>query len=344
MASEKKVSRRKFVAAATVGAAAVGVAAVGLGSYYWGRPSAPGVSITTAVGPQTTQAPSQFRLGVVLSSTPTSLDWASGTYEAAQKMKAKYNIAYDMTEFVSNADAERVIRDYANRGFNLVWMLGAQYEDPSMKVAKDFPKTFFVVSAGMNPKPPANVVTLDIQRYQVTYLFGALSAMMTKSNYVASIAGIDYPVVVREVEGFKAGVRATKPGIKLAGIYTGTWTDPVKGKEVAKSVIQNGADFINIYSGLTNRGIIDACNEAGVKCFNQDYDAWYIAPSVIVSTCVMKLDVAMDTVISQILKGQFQGGRNWAASLKEGMMDMAPYHNFETLIPQDVKDKISQMK
>lgn len=95
---------------------------------------------------------------------------------------------------------------------------------------------------------------------------------------------------------------------------------------------------------LTNRGIIDACKAAKIKLFFTDYDAYVLAPEIMVTSVLMNVTKAMDKVVSDILAGQWKGGYCWTPGLKEGTVDLAPYHNFDSIIPQSVKDTIETMK
>jgi len=284
------------------------------------------------------------KLAVVTSSSPTDLSWTAASYDGMMHIKDKYGWEVDMTEFVSYADAERVIRDYAARGFKLVWGHGAQYEDGVIAVAPDFPNTYFVVTAGTKEDPPANVITMNGQRREGSYLLGALAAMITKTNKVASIGGVDYPVVIRDHEAFKAGVKAINPDLTATTIYAGTWADPVKGRQLATTLIEQGYDVIWAQADLTNRGIIEACRDANIPVFGTDYDTYPLAPPIVVSTVLMKMDRAMEIVVEDILAEKFQGGRCWEPGLKEGVFDLAPYHDWEDQLSQEFKGKIEQMK
>lgn len=290
-----------------------------------------------------TPAKQSFKMAVISSSDPTDLSWTRTAYNGMNYMKDKYNITADLTTFANVADTPNIIRDYASRGYNLIWAHGAQYEQAVLSVAPDFPKTYFAVTAGSNMTPPANVITIDFQRYQGAYLVGVLAAELTKTGKVASIGGANYPVVIRDHNGFVEGVQATNSSVTVKTVYTGTWTDPATGKETANSLIQQGFDVIWAQSDLSNIGILDACEAAHVKIMYTDSDPYPVDSDVLVTSVMMGLPQAMDTVYNQILSGTFQGG-HWAPGMAGGYVYLSDYHNFASVIPQGVLDNIAQLQ
>lgn len=293
-----------------------------------------------ATAPSTKQ---QFKLAVISSSDPTDLSWTRTAYDAITYMEKTYNVSADLTTFANVADTPNIIRDYASRGYNLIWAHGAQYEQAVLSVAPDFPKVYFAVTAGFNNTPPANVITIDFQRYQGAYLLGALAAQITKTGKVASIGGANYPVVIRDHNGFVEGVQATNPSVTVKTVYTGTWTDPAVGKETANSLIEQGYDVIWAQSDLSNIGILEACESANITCMYTDSDPYPVGADVVATSVMMGLSQAMDTVYNQILNGTFRGG-HWTPGMKGGYVYLSPYHDFASKIPKSVQDNIEQLK
>lgn len=327
---ERKTSRRTSILIAAV---AVIVIIVIAGAYVYLMPK-PGPAVVTE---------KKFSMAVVTSSSPTDLSWTAAAYDGMMFIKQKYNATVDMTEYVSYADAERVVRDYAARGFTMVFAWGLQYEDAVVAVAPEYPNTFFMVSAGQNHPDLKNVISFSFAREQGSYVIGYIAALLSKTNFVASIAGWDYPDVLMGHEAYKLGARTAVPGIKATTLYAQTWSDPVKGKELANSLIQAGADFIWAQSDLTNRGIIDACREAKVKMAYTDYDAWVLAPEIMITSVTINMSRVMDFGVQGILSGNFKGGEFWRPGMNEGVIALAPYHETDSMIPQSVKDKIASV-
>jgi basic membrane protein A len=288
-------------------------------------------------------ASKEFKIAVISSSDPTDLSWTRTAYDAMNHMKTTYNLTVDLTTFANVADTPNIIRDYASRGYSLIWAHGAQYEQAVLSVAPDFPKVYFAVTAGFNTTPPANVITIDFQRYQGAYLLGALAAKLTTTGKVASIGGANYPVVIRDHNGFVYGAQSVNPSITVKTVYTGTWTDPATGKETANSLIQQGYDVIWAQSDLSNIGILDACERAHVKIMYTDSDPYPVDSDVLITSVMMGLPQAMDTVYHQILNGTFHGG-HWAPGMVGGYVYLSPYHDSASSIPQATQDYISQLR
>ena len=122
-------------------------------------------------------------------------------------------------------EGERVIRDFAIKGYDLIFTTTHGFGDATHVVAKEFPDTYFEHCAGYDIA--ANVSTYFARMYQARFLTGVVAGMMTESNTIGYVAAFPIPQVVRGINGFTLGVQAVNPDAKVHVVWTQSWFDPV---------------------------------------------------------------------------------------------------------------------
>ena len=185
------------------------------------------------------------------------------------------------TKFIENvpegADAERVIRDLATQGADLIITPSFGYMEPTLKVAKEFPKTQFIHVSGY--KTTANVANVNGRFYEGRYLAGYLAGMTSKTGVAGYVAAFPIPEVLQGVNAFTIGMRAANPKAQVKLLWTNSWFDPGKEGEAAKTLITQGADIVTHHTGS---GAVAAAAEAnfdkGVRVIGYPSDFSAIAP------------------------------------------------------------------
>ena len=152
------------------------------------------------------------------------------------------------TKYIENvpegAEAERVIRQFAADGFDLVFTTSFGYMNPTIKVAATFPDTTFEHATGY--KSAANVGTYVARFYEGRYLSGIVAGKMTKSNVAGYIAAFPIPEVLRGINAFTLGMRSVNPDAQVKVIWTNSWFDPGREREAADVLITQGADISSV--------------------------------------------------------------------------------------------------
>ena len=159
------------------------------------------------------------------------------------------------TAFIENVpegpDAERVIRDFAQKGYNLVITTSFGYMDPTLTVAQEFPDQYFVHVSGF--KTADNMSTLFGRMYQPRYLSGLVAGSMTETNVIGYVAAFPIPEVIRGINAFTLGVREANPDAEVRVVWTNTWFGPPEEKEAAEALLDQGADIIAQHQDTTSR-------------------------------------------------------------------------------------------
>src|SRR5215217_6178693 len=286
--------------------------------------------------------------------------WGAFAYNAAQSLEKKYGYDMDFKENVAIPDIEITLREYANAGYDLIIAHGFEWGTPAIKVAKDYPNINFVIFTGLVNS--TNVVSIFPMQQEGTYLLGALAAMMSKTNVIGFVGGEKYPNLINILEGYKQGAKEINPNIRVLSTYLDDWDSPIKGKEAALAQINNdnddasggtsssGADFLLQVADTSGLGVIEAAKEKKIFAFGAISDQNKLAPNTVLTSFVLDVEKAFDQAIKMIQKGNFSGqifkpgleGYNGAPG--DGIVYIAPFHDLENKIPEDVKIKFNQLK
>ena len=183
------------------------------------------------------------------------------------------------------------------------------------------------------------------------FLAGALAGLMTKTNVIGAVAGlVTIPPVVNYVKGYTNGAKYTNPAIKVLTIYqpesgAKDFNDPDWGKQQAVTFFGQNADIIFGVGGNTGNGGLVAAKEKGKMCIGVDVDQYVSYPDV--ATCLITsaqkhLRQAVKTAITSMVKSTWQTGLVTFDITNDGI-GLAPYHDWDSKIPADVKAKIADI-
>jgi basic membrane protein A len=187
-----------------------------------------------------------------------------------------------------------------------------------------------------------NVTSLMFQEDQVGFLAGVLAGGMTKTGTVCTVSGMEIPPVVRYVVGFQNGAKYSKADAKALNVYIPSFTDPAKGKETGQSMISQGCDVVFGVGGNTGNGGLLAASEKSLMAIGVDVDQYNTYPEVkgaLISSAQKNVDVAVYNFLKSVSDGSVKAGVN-TATLQNGGVGLAPFHDWDSKIPQAVKDKI----
>jgi basic membrane protein A len=258
-----------------------------------------------------------------------------------QAQKEMGNIEYEFTEKIAAADFEKVLREYAERGFDLI--VGDAFlagEEPARRVAKDYPEIAFAFGSEFGPVAP-NFSVFDNWIHEPAYLCGVIAGRLTKSNVLGVVAAIPIGEVNRLVNAFKAGALMVNPKVKVKISYIGGWFDPPKAKEAAIAQIEAGADLIY----AERFGVFEAAKEKGVLAFGNMSDQNALGPAVVITGPVWDMYPTIKFAIEMVQKKAWVSMDlgEWSMMGKGGSR-LAPYHSFEKTLPAGVIKEVQDLE
>ncbi len=286
----------------------------------------------------------QLKVALVLNGSITDASWNANGYNAVADVQSRLGFEFAYIENVDTADMEATFRDYADQGYDLVLGHGSQFEDPIMAVASSYPDTkFFVFNGEIGQEP--NVGSYRTATDENTFVAGALAALVSKSGKIGWIGAVEVPTTSEALDGYAAGAKYANPEIEVSSAYVGSYDDVAKAKELALTMFESGVDVIQSNANQGTAGIIEAAKEYGndVMLIGNTVDQYELAPDLFLTSNLTGFAPIYEMVIQNVIDGKFEAYSR-VVGLAEGALDIAPYHNFEDKIPEDVKARVEEIK
>ncbi len=216
-------------------------------------------------------------------------------WNGAQRWAAETGGSYRELEMQSEAQREQALRRLAEAGSNPIVMTGFAFSSVLEQVAPDYPETKFAIVDGFVDLP--NVRAILFTEHEGSYLVGMLAAMASQTGTVGFVGGMDIPLIRRFGCGYAQGVKAVNPEATIIANFTGTtpaaWNDPVRGGEIAKSQMAQGADVIYAAAGGTGIGVLQAAADAGKLSIGVDSNQNYLHPGSVLTSMLKRVDNAV---------------------------------------------------
>ena len=267
---------------------------------------------------------------------PFEQQWAGRIHKALKAAEARGEIEYKATENVSNADYERVMREYATAGNTLIVGEAFAVEAAARKVAKDFPKVSFLMGSSGKVQAP-NFSVFDNYIQEPAYLTGMIAGGMTKSNKIGLVGGFPIPEVNRLMNAFMAGAKETNPKVEFSVSFINSWFDPPKAKEAAFAMIDKGADVMY----AERFGVSDAAKEKGKLAIGNVINTQDKYPDTVVASALWNMEPSIDRAIKAVKEGKFKAEDYGPYSMmKYKGSELAPLGSFEKKVPADIVAKV----
>ncbi|WP_096785084.1 BMP family protein [Rhodobacter sp. CZR27] len=213
-------------------------------------------------------------------------------FNGAQRWVQETGGTYKELEMQSEAQREQALRRLAETGSNPIVMTGFAFGDVLNEVAPDYPDTKFAIIDAVVEQP--NVRSVVFSEHQGSYLVGMMAAMASKSGTVGFVGGMDIPLIRKFACGYAQGFKAVKPDGKIIINMTGTtpaaWADPVKGTELARSQISQGADVIYAAAGSTGLGVLQAAADENILSIGVDSNQNHLHPGKVLTSMIKRVD------------------------------------------------------
>eukprot|EP01037_Dinobryon_pediforme_P006157 gene6157-6226_t len=266
-----------------------------------------------------------------------------GVFNGAQKFTKDSGIAFRDFEIQNDTQREQALRKFASDGQDPIVLPGFAWATALEKIADEFPKTHFAIIDMVVDKP--NVASIVFKEHEGSFLVGLLAAKASKTGKVGFVGGMDIPLISKFGCGYEQGAKYANPKAEVIKNMTGNspsaWNDPVKGGELAKSQISQGADVVYAAAGATGIGVLRATADAGKLGIGVDSNQNGLQPGKILTSMLKRVDVATYNVFQSAKDGTFKGGIQ-ALGLKEGGVGFAMDDNNKALVSPEMKAAADQ--
>jgi basic membrane protein A and related proteins len=304
--------------------------------------------VLTALQPTQAQTNGTMpRIALVTDALFSDGGWGAAAFNAAKQLETNYGYEVAYAENIAIPEIETTLRQYSQDGYNLIIAHGFEWGDPAVRVGAEFPDTKYVVFTGLVNS--SNVASIFPMQQEGSFLLGALGAMMTQTGAIGYVGGDRYPNIINIFQGFQQGAKHINPDIRLVGTYIGDFDNPAGGKEAGLAQINSGADFLFHVADTSGHGVIEAAKERGLFAFGAVSDQNALAPDTVLTSFVLDMDKAFDQIVRTVVENRFEG-KIYKPGLEvskgapgEGIVYLAPFHNLEGRVPEDVKQRLNQL-
>jgi basic membrane lipoprotein Med (substrate-binding protein (PBP1-ABC) superfamily) len=249
-------------------------------------------------------------------------------HEGATAVVEDYDLEYTFIETQATTDYEANINTCVDEGFDVIITVGFLIGDATWEAAVANPDVFFIGvdqfvgdrtddDGNVTEEAPANFVGIQFREDQAGFMAGALAALMTESDVIAGVYGVEIPPVKKFRNGFEQGALYINPDITLLGVYIDDFVAPDRGASAAEQFIGEGADVIFGAGGQTGSGGIVAAAQQGVYVIGVDQDEY-------LTTFGNGETPGAEYLISSATKGVKEGVYDMVAALAEGDTDGFP--------------------
>ncbi|WP_141504211.1 BMP family lipoprotein [Paenibacillus luteus] len=226
--------------------------------------------------------------------------------EGFKKAGEEFGAEVKTIESTDPAGFEQNLRATVAEDYDLIITATFQAEDALKKVATENPDKPFAIIDTVVDLP--NVRSVNFREHEASYLMGALAGLATKTNIVGAVVAMDAPLLSKYTSGFEQGLKSTNPDAQFLINYVGSFTDPVKGKELALLQQTKGADFIAGMAAVGDNGVFEAAKEKGFYTSGQDTDRTDEDPEHIVLSQLKGTDAVAYETVKSFVEGTFAYG------------------------------------
>lgn len=232
---------------------------------------------------------------------PVEQQWVSRIDKALKAAEERGDITYTFSENVANTDYERVMREYAEQGMDLVVGEAFAVERAARKVAAEYPDTAFLMGSSFGPGKP-NFAVFDNWIHEPSYLSGMIAGATTETNIIGMVGGYAIPEVNRLMHAFMDGATSVNPDVNFLVTFINSWYDPPKAKEAAFAMIDKGADIMY----AERFGVSDAAKEKGLLAIGNVIDTSADYPGTILSSALWHMEPTIDRAIGLVKSDSFE--------------------------------------
>lgn len=278
-----------------------------------------------------------FKVALLSPGPISDAGWNALAYEGLLAIRDQLGAEVAQIQTKTPAEFEEGFRDFARRGYKLIFGHGFEFQEAAAAVAPDFPDTVFITTSGNTVRK--NVAPIRFLLEEATYLEGVLAASMSKTGKAGAVGGVEIPSVKSTIVAFEAGAKSVRPDFQVNTVYIGNWEDVGAAKAASFALVQQGCDFLFHNADAAGLGVFQAAQERKVFAFGANKNQNDVAPDVVLASAVIDLPKAFVQIAQEVKEGRFVG-RVERKGMKEGVVALVYNPRLEPKIPAQAKERV----
>lgn len=282
-----------------------------------------------------------FRVALLTPGPVSDAGWNALAYEGLLTIRDTLPANVSQVETKTPADFEEAFRDYASRGFHLVFGHGFEFQDAAARVSAEFPHTVFITTSGSTVRP--NVAPIRFLLEEATYLMGVMTAHLSQTGKAGAIGGIEIPPLTSTFMAFAAGAKSVNPDFQVIISYIGNWEDVGAAKQAALALIRQGCDILIPNADAASLGVFQAAQESGILTFGTNRNQNDIAPDVIVASGAIDIPAAFLQIAQEVRTGTFRS-RIIRLGMREGVITLVYNPALQHRLPASLQAQVASIR
>ena len=252
-----------------------------------------------------------FKLAAIFPGPITDAHYNTLGYNGIQAVADAYQMEVAYSESVAVPDVDRVMREYIDDGFNIIFTHGSQFVNQTKELAAEFPNVIFIAEFDAAVEDaPANLWVIDRNFHTGFYAVGALAGQLNETGRIGYIGGLTLPFSYAEVHAMEQALSDQgMEGVELNPVWAGDFNDPAKARELAEAMIADNTDVIVGSLNLGMFGIFEAAKNADmpVKVIAKYTDKSSFAPDNYVTSILYDFEGPLTAIVGEIVDGATGG-------------------------------------
>jgi len=286
-----------------------------------------------------------FRVALLTPGAISDGGWNAGAYEGLTRIRDELGARISHVETRTPAEFEESFRDYAGRGYDLVFGHGFEYQDAAAAVGGEFPETIFITTSGNTVRE--NVAPMVFELEQATYLAGVLAGRLSRSGKIGLVGGIDLPSIRSTFLAFTAGVRSVRSDADVREVFIGSFDDTAAAREAALALIEEGADLLLHQANEAGRGVFQAVDERStperpIFAFGTNRNQNAMAPEIVIASATLDIPAAFVEVARRVRDGGFES-QPLRLGMADGIVRLERNPALQGRIPPDLSRELEEL-
>jgi len=277
-----------------------------------------------------------YKVAMISDTTISDGGWGAACYNAMITAAKEKGFETQYSDGLKSADFAQSIRSYADLGYDLIFAPGNQYSDAVKEVAKDYPDVHFALLNGT--VETSNIVSLLPDAEQIGQMAGALAGLVSKTNNIGFIGGMELDTTKAKLASYKAAAQAINPNIQVASAYAGSFSDTAKGMEIANSMITSK----NVDVMFGDASAVDSGARQALASHQNAFDIGQPSDlakddksGIVISSVVTDNATMVKLCMDDVINGKF-GNKTIYGNIENGCLSVG---TISDKVPQDVKTK-----
>jgi basic membrane protein A len=287
----------------------------------------------------------EYKLAVILPGVTTDADYNTLGYLGGLAVQKDLGVEMAYSESVAVPDVERVMREYIDNGYNIIFTHGSQFVSQTQDLATQFPEVYFI-GEGDAPMEdaPDNMWVIDRNFHIPFYAIGATAAKQTQTGTIGYIGGLTLPFSYAEVHAMEQAIGDLGLDVEVKPVWVGDFNDPTKARELTEALMAEGADVIVGSLNLGMFGLFEAVKGApgSVWATAKYVDKSNFAPDNYITAALYDWEKPLKDIVQKIMEGETGG--YYPMGFETGVAVQMPLRNSSDEINSEIEQIVADIQ